>query len=103
MLIWPLFLYVLAALLPLAGLTRVAWRARDAYITKRDAPEVKGPGIMMTIGGKPTLMRGVDIASASDAAAAAPYLGWQQVKWDISLVGGGIVSGAVASIWSLFL
>jgi hypothetical protein len=33
----------------------------------------------------------------------APFLAWTQVRWDIALIGGGVVLTAAASAWSLYL
>lgn len=103
MLVLAIALYVLSALLPLLGLARVARRARSNFVEKRDAPPVQGPNIAMDFGGQTMMMRGPDMFAASEAAASAPVLGWQQVKWDLGLIGGGIVCATVASILSLFL
>lgn len=95
---------VLAAGLPLVGLGRLAFRARAEMRRAQLAEEE-----MLAQGAEPreTLpngLRGARLADLSELAinqANRPWLDWKAVRVDLALVGGGILLGAIANVWSL--
>lgn len=98
-------LNVLAGLLPLAGLGRLALRARRE-VERAEVAEAKA----LAAGAKPRMLlpdgsltpRVSDYTAAGVASANAPWLAWRSVRWDIALVGGGIILGTIANTVALF-
>ena len=92
-------LIVLGGVLPLLGLGRVALRARS-NLPKADrisAVEQMAEGQLSGLYPVEPLIR------AAHMTDSAPILEWSRVRWDLGLVGGGILCGAIGSIWSIFL
>lgn len=87
-------LYILAAVLPLAGFGRLLYRTQQ--LVKEANQKVKARGHMSST-----------IADFNEAWGGDSRKGvWDDrtaLYWDIGFVGLGLIAGAVASIWSLFL
>lgn len=98
-------LYVLSALLPLAGLLLLGVATRRALVTARDAEPnaAAGPRIASGSGETMRMVPVGNVASAADLAASSPAETWRQVRRDFLLIGGGVVCGVIASVWSLFI
>jgi hypothetical protein len=98
-------LYLLSALLPLAGLTLLAVTARRALATARDAEprNASGPKIAIRSADSMQIVPVGNIASAAEQAATLPTETWRQVRRDFLLIGGGVVCGVIAGVWSLFI
>lgn len=98
-------LYLLSALLPLAGLTLLGVTARRALVTAREAePRIaSGPMIAMGSGDSMQMVPVGNVASAAERAASRPVETWRQVRRDFLLIGGGVVCGVIAGVWSLFI
>jgi hypothetical protein len=89
-------LYVLAAALPIVGFGRLLFRAqRGLNEVRRMVVEERGGSVAPQL-------RDLDRMIGEDITAPARKLR-TDVLWDTSLVGVGLVAGAVASIWSLYL
>lgn len=87
-------LYVAGALLPIAGFGRLLYRTQRRV---REANE------MVTERGY-THVSMADLGKEWGGDVREPL--WAERRaliWDISFVGAGLITGAVASIWSLFL
>lgn len=94
-----------AAVLPSVGLFRIA---RRAWGTLREAVADEslgqGPAIHMTTpDGRESTVGWGEMLRGFQAASTGPRAGWKEARLDVLLVGGGIVLGSAASIWSLFL
>jgi hypothetical protein len=100
-----LVLYLVGGLLPTIGLVRVALRARrDVRAVTTRSAEPPGPRIAISDGrGGRTLFDASAMGRAGAHHERAPFLAWTQVRWDIALIGGGVVLTAAASAWSLYL
>lgn len=98
-------LYVLSALLPLAGLTLLGVTARRALVISRDAEPgiAAGPKIAIGSGDSMQMVPVGNVASAAERAASRPVETWRQVRRDFLLIGGGVVCGVIAGVWSLFI
>ena len=92
-------LIVFGGVLPLLGLGRVALRARH-NLSK--TPEVSALQ-QIEEGRRTGLFRVEPFARAAHMADIAPVLEWSRVRWDLSLVGGGVICGTIGSIWAVFL
>jgi hypothetical protein len=87
-------LYVMAAVLPIAGFVRVFLRVNGSL--KRLNAIVAERGYSHSDWGA------FNAANAADVRE--PFrTELRDVKWETTLVGSGLTLGAVASIWSLFL
>lgn len=86
-------LYVMAAALPLLGLGRLFFLARREArpVTQAQAPK-SGSGVSYG-----------QVQAAMPAMVEAVMRRPQAVVWDFGFIGAGVVCGAVASIWSLYL
>lgn len=91
---WIVVLYVAAALLPIAGFGRLLYRTQrrvreaDRKVSERGYTHLSFDDLDEQWGG--------DVREPLWAERRA-------LIWDISFVGAGLIAGAVASIWSLFL
>jgi hypothetical protein len=94
-----LVLIALGCVLPLIGLFRVVWRARR-NLPKADRISVEE---QMKEGQQTGLFPVEPITKAALATDAAPVLEWDKVRWDLCLVGGGILCGSIGSAWAVFL
>lgn len=94
-----LVLIALGCLLPLVGLSRVTLRAW------RNFPEAARISVedQMEEGQQTGLFAIEPFANAARATADAPIFEWDKVRWDLGLVGGGIVCGSIGSFWSVLL
>ena len=93
---------VIAAVLPVVGLIRLAVKARREL--ERSIPDPSAGRIAVTRGdGSHAIFSTQDLARAALGARDAPLSSWRSVRIDLGLVGTGILLGAVANIWSLFL
>jgi hypothetical protein len=92
-------LIVLGAALPLIGLGRVALRAR------RNLPKTDHLSAVEQLeeGQRTGLYPVEPLARAAHMTDTAPILEWSRVRWDLGLVGGGVLCGAIASVWAVFL
>lgn len=106
MLLWISLLFVLAAVLPMTGLARLArgvyysFRDETAEISKHPAT---GGGIHIGSPEGGTRISTADFVASTAGAAAKPLREWRKVRGDLYFVGGGLLCGAVASIWSLYV
>lgn len=92
-------LIILSGALPLVALSRVAWRAR------KNLPDPDRPSVadQMEEGRQTGLYPTAPLVNAARMADLAPVLEWSKVRWDLGLVGGGIICGATGSIWGVFM
>lgn len=90
---------VFGGVLPLIGLGRVAVRAR------RDLPreDERVASDYIREGEESGLFDIEPMKRAAQMTDRAPLLAWTQVRWDLGLIGGGIVLGTAGSAWSVFL
>lgn len=91
------FLILVGGILPLIGLVRVAVRAR------RNRPQAERiPATVAVEEGRQTGLYPIyPYNRAAVMADEAPLLEWKNIKWDLGLVGGGIVSGTIGGLLSL--
>lgn len=82
--------YVLAACLPIAGFGRLLWRVQTRLTAAERLVAERGHRFTYQ-----------DIADMD--IRDAPRQERSALVWDIALVGTGLILGAAASIWSLFL
>lgn len=94
-----LVLIALGCVLPLIGLVRVTLRARR-NLPKADQASVEE---QLKEGQQTGLYPVIPFANSARATADAPILEWDKVRWDLGLVGGGIIFGSIGSAWSVFL
>ena len=92
-LVWITAIYGLSGLLPLVGFLRLLRKTlRWKEETKKLADDRGTDGL--TWG---------DLGSDRMKITAAPNEAWNQLRWDVGLVGGGVVLAAIASIWSVWI
>lgn len=87
------FLFIAAAVLPIVGFGRLLWRAQAALnlaIQRTRERGFSGPNRIELVSEHP--MQPARIRETRN-----------DVVWDIVLVGVGLVAGAVASIWALYV
>ena len=90
---WLSLLFVVAAVLPVLAFARLLWRSQRALDKTLALAEKRGsPGGLIS-----------DFNETWSDITVAPRENRTAVIWDICLVGLGLVAGAVASIWSLFI
>jgi hypothetical protein len=100
-------LYVVAALLPIAGLLRLAIgtyksvEEASSEIQKHADNRKNFIHIRGRDGG--TMISAADFVGGLNKASSRPVREWQKVKLDLWLVSSGLVCGTVASVWSLFI
>lgn len=92
-------LILLSGALPLVGLCRVALRAWKSL----PDPDRSSVASQMANGKRTGLYPIEPIVNAARMADIAPVLEWSKVRWDLALVGTGIVFGMAGSIWGVFL
>lgn len=94
-----IILILLSGVLPLAGLGRVTYRAW------KDLPDPNRESVaeQMAEGERTGLFPAAPIINAARKVDIASVLEWRKVRWDLALVGGGIICGTSASIWGLSL
>lgn len=86
-------LYVAAAVLPLLGFGRLLQRAQSSLKRANEAVRARGS----------RAAKFDDFNKAHSDITAMPREIRDGVFWDIVFVGLGLIAGAVASIWSLFI
>ncbi|WP_157156206.1 hypothetical protein [Diaminobutyricimonas sp. LJ205] len=94
--------YSLSAVLPIAGLIRLALAARAEYTGSLQSSDDQGPRIAVGSAGFTRTIRVADISRAAAESARRPAHRWKQVKRDLFLVGAGLLFGALGGIFSLF-
>ena len=94
-----IILIALGGILPLIGLARVAIRAHGNL---PDADTVSAVAAYEE-GAKSGIWSRDAFVPAAMMADTSPVLEWNKVKWDLGLVGGGVVLATIASAWSIFL
>lgn len=90
-------LLLLGGLLPVIGLARLAVRAR------RRLPK-GGERRMVDYMEEGTRTGTFDIEPMLQSARRIdeePILAWAQIRWDLALVGGGVLCSTIGSIWSV--
>lgn len=94
-----IILIVPGGVLPLFGLVRVALRAR------RNLPRTGEVSALELVeeGNRTGLYPVEPFVRAAHMVDIAPVLEWSRVRWDIGLLGGGVVCGTTGSIWAVFL
>lgn len=86
-------LYAIAAFLPFLGATRLWAKAANRSEQLRKAAESSESGVATY--GQVEALAHQSVSDELDAGEAA--------RRDLWLIGGGLASGAIASIWSLFI
>lgn len=94
-----IILLTLGGLLPLAGLFRLALKAR------KNLKESNLKSVEERLAeGSSSGFYDIDLlADPAKSIARSPILEWEKIRWDILLVGSGIASATAGSIWSIFL
>jgi hypothetical protein len=90
---WLSLLFVVAAVLPVLAFARLLWRSNRALAKTLLLVEDRGSrgGIFS------------DFNKEWSDITVRPREDRNAVIWDIVLVGIGLIAGAVASVWSLFI
>ncbi|TFD58064.1 hypothetical protein E3T43_07405 [Cryobacterium sp. Hh7] len=90
---WLSLLFVIAAVLPVLAFARLLRRSNRALAKTLLLVESRG-SVVGTIADHDKVWSDITVAPRENRTA---------VRWDISLVGIGLLAGAIASIWSLFI
>ena len=90
---WLSLLFVVAAVLPVLAFARLLWRSQRALDETLALVEKRGSPVG-TVADHNKVWSDITVAPRENRTA---------VTWDICLVGLGLVAGAVASVWSLFI
>lgn len=98
-------LHTVSAILLLWGVLRFAIGARRVLkeeAARASAPQGQSNGlIVVDRGGKREQFTVGDLTRA--AQSASPIRTWERARWDLALVGGGVLVGAGANIWGTLL
>ena len=90
---WLSLLFGVAAVLPVLAFARLLWRSQCALAKTLLLVEDRGSAVG-TIGDHDKVWTDITVRPRENRNA---------VIWDIFLVGIGLIAGAVASVWSLFI
>lgn len=91
--LWLSLLFGVAALLPVVAFARLLWRSQGALAKTLLLVEERGSPVG-TLGDHDKVWADITTRPRENRNA---------VVWDICLVGLGLMAGAAASVWSLFI